>query len=333
MSNAISLPLVSAIIPTHKRPTLLLRAVRSALGQTYKNLEVIVVIDGVEPETATMLAELHDPRLKTITLEQNRGGNTARNIGISTARGEWIALLDDDDEWMPEKISAQYAAYLDHGNRNCIVVCDYIARRIDDTLVHVRAPHPDEYISDYMFYSDRVFRSSLGHLPVADCYFASKHLFLQTPFTPNLPNHQDWDWLLRTMSCPDRTMVVVNKPLAIVNCSVADDRISMTTNWRTSLQWVDASSHLFTSRSYSGFVTDVCMRRIAEVKNRARIFLLLIERCNKRGRLTFPQTLNAIKWFFLAPSIRRSKFVRSMASNMHRQYTRINWSIQRLLLC
>jgi glycosyltransferase involved in cell wall biosynthesis len=327
-----NLPLVSAVIPTRNRPDLVCRAVRSALHQTYPNMEVVVVIDGYDPVTAEHLSLINNPRIRVVELNTNVGGSEARNIGIREACGDLVALLDDDDEWLPEKINAQYAAYLEHGSVDCIVVCNYLRREERDTLVCVRAPRLHEDISEYMFCTDRVFRSSFIHLPVIDCYFAHKDIFLATPFCPDLPIHQDWDWLLRTMSNPDRKMVVVDKPLAIANLT-ADHRVSRSTNWTASLQWADASLNLFTSRSYSGFITDVCMRRIGEIRNRIPVFCHLLKRCNMRSHLTFPQVISAIKWFFLAPAIRRSKIARSIAGQVNRQYTRINWLIRRLLFC
>src|SRR5688572_11583153 len=85
---------VSAIIPTRGRPELVVRAVRSALAQTYKDLEVIVVIDGPDPATEKTLEQSADKRLKVIVLSDAIGAAQARNIGATSARGGWIAFLD-----------------------------------------------------------------------------------------------------------------------------------------------------------------------------------------------------------------------------------------------
>jgi glycosyltransferase involved in cell wall biosynthesis len=316
-------PLVSAVIPTRNRPDLVCRAARSALDQTYHNLEVVVVIDGPDPTTVQALEQLNERRLRIIELQEHVGGSEARNLGIREARGELIALLDDDDEWMREKISEQYAAYVAHGSRNSIVVCNYLRRRATDTLVCVRPPHTNENISEYMFHSDCIFRSSLRHLPVIDCYFAHKDTFVKTPFRPNLPVHQDWDWLLRAMSHHDRAMVLVNKPLALVNCTIGTQRVSMTTQWTLSLQWADASIDLFTARSYSGFITEVCMRRAEDLFHRIQIFYYLLTRCIRHGHLTLPQIISATKWFFLPPCIRRSHVAHRVGRAMYMQYLRI----------
>src|SRR5580698_546767 len=103
---------VSAVIPTRNRPALVSRAVQSVLRQTHSDIEAVVVIDGPDPETAAALEAIGDPRVRVIALAENVGGSEARNVGAREARGEWIALLDDDDEWLPEKIEKQIQSVL-----------------------------------------------------------------------------------------------------------------------------------------------------------------------------------------------------------------------------
>ena len=101
--------LVSVIIPTTGRPKLVLRALASVLGQTHGELEVIVVVDGPNPETIAALGGIADPRVRVLQNRESLGPGPARNIGAAQARGEWIAFLDDDDEWMPQKLEIQLA--------------------------------------------------------------------------------------------------------------------------------------------------------------------------------------------------------------------------------
>ena len=103
-------PLVSAVIPTYNRPSLVLGAVKSALNQTHPNMEVIVVVDGPDNSTHRALGEIADPRIRIITLPQHQGACGARNAGVQAAKGEWVAFLDDDDEWLPAKTELQLSA-------------------------------------------------------------------------------------------------------------------------------------------------------------------------------------------------------------------------------
>jgi len=96
---------VSVIIPTFNRKKLLQRALRSVYQQTYSSIEVIVVDDGSTDETAAMIKE-NFPKTKYL-FQKNTGVSAARNLGIKNARGQWIAFLDSDDEWLPEKLEKQ----------------------------------------------------------------------------------------------------------------------------------------------------------------------------------------------------------------------------------
>lgn len=100
-------PLVSVIIPTYNRAARVARAVLSVQRQTHTRLEIIVVDDASSDETPRVMANLNDQRLRYIRHEKNAGGSAARNTGIRAATGEFIAFLDDDDEWEPEKTEEQ----------------------------------------------------------------------------------------------------------------------------------------------------------------------------------------------------------------------------------
>ena len=105
--------LVSVIIPTYKRPETLKRAVDSVLNQTYENIEVIVADDnGIGTEfglatEAVMKEYASDPRVKYVQHEVNINGSAARNTGFRASSGDYIMLLDDDDEFTPVKVKAQ----------------------------------------------------------------------------------------------------------------------------------------------------------------------------------------------------------------------------------
>src|SRR5262249_37649013 len=104
-------PRVSVVMPTHDRADTVARAVQSVLVQTFQDLELIVVDDGSTDNTSAVLAALADPRLRVLRLDDNCGVSHARNIGVGAARGELLAFLDSDDEWLPEKLAAQVACH------------------------------------------------------------------------------------------------------------------------------------------------------------------------------------------------------------------------------
>jgi glycosyltransferase involved in cell wall biosynthesis len=106
-------PLVSAIIPTHNRAALLPRAINSAINQTYKNIEVIIVDDGSNDETESVVRsflQMHH-NIKYIKHEVAQGACAARNRGLREAKGYFISGLDDDDEWIFNRIELMVEAY------------------------------------------------------------------------------------------------------------------------------------------------------------------------------------------------------------------------------
>lgn len=101
-------PVLSVVIPAYNVAPFVGAAVRSALAQTFADLEVVVVDDGSTDNTAEVLAAIHDPRLRVMR-KPNGGLSSARNAGIRAARGRYVGLLDGDDVWMPEKAERQIA--------------------------------------------------------------------------------------------------------------------------------------------------------------------------------------------------------------------------------
>lgn len=117
-------PLVSVVIPTaHREPATVLRAISSALGQSYPTLEVILVDDNTESGLSSEIktAFKRVPQVRYIKNVGSHGACAARNVGISCAKGELVAFLDDDDEWLPEKIERQLEAFEEDV---CLVYCN-----------------------------------------------------------------------------------------------------------------------------------------------------------------------------------------------------------------
>lgn len=103
------MPLVSVVIPTYNRVSVLERAIRSVLGQTFRDFELVVVDDGSTDATPELLARF-DGKLRPV-FQENRGVAAARNTGIGLSRGELLAFLDSDDEWLPHKLERQVALF------------------------------------------------------------------------------------------------------------------------------------------------------------------------------------------------------------------------------
>jgi glycosyltransferase involved in cell wall biosynthesis len=101
---------VSVVIPTRNRWQLLPTTLHSVLWQLDVDLEVIVVDEASTDRTAAFLSDIADGRVRSIRHDEPRGPGGARNHGAAAARGEWVAFVDDDDVWAPEKLAQQLAA-------------------------------------------------------------------------------------------------------------------------------------------------------------------------------------------------------------------------------
>jgi glycosyltransferase involved in cell wall biosynthesis len=132
-------PFLTVVIPVHNRAHLLGRAIRSVQAQTFEDLELLVVDDGSTDRSAEAAAEVEDPRIRVIRLPCRSGVSRARNTGILEARGNLVAFLDSDDEWLPRKLERQVAWLRGHpAPPHILVSCRYI--RHDDVTHRVAAP-------------------------------------------------------------------------------------------------------------------------------------------------------------------------------------------------
>lgn|SRR3990167_988594 len=101
------MPKVTVIIPTHNRAQLLEKAIQSVLNQTYTDFEVLVCDDASTDNTWQIVESFSDKRIRFVRYQKNIGVISVRNIAIVDSRGDYIALLDDDDEWLPPKLEKQ----------------------------------------------------------------------------------------------------------------------------------------------------------------------------------------------------------------------------------
>jgi len=149
------MPRVSAIVVTHNRVGELPDAVRSVLGQTYPDIELIVVDDASEDGTKEYLGRLAaDGKARVIDLETSGGAARARNLGVSASGGELVAFLDDDDRWHPTKIAEQVPLFDASDNVGAV----YCAQR----MVFDRVKYVDTKPKYRGFVGADIFTTMLG---------------------------------------------------------------------------------------------------------------------------------------------------------------------------
>ena len=184
-------PLVSTVIPTFDRKADVVVAVRTVLAQTYRDQEIIVVDDGSRDGTREHLAAEFGPRL-TVLRTERLGVSGARNHGMAAAQGEYIALLDSDDEWLPEKLEAQ-VGFLEARPDFGLVLTDVVQmdrQRQAHGLLRRREAIPED--GDVLRY---VLRNPA--LAPSSALFRRRVVDDVGPFDTALPTAEDLDFHLR----------------------------------------------------------------------------------------------------------------------------------------
>lgn len=207
-------PLVSVVIPTHNRANLLRRAVDSVIAQSLKELEIIIVDDASTDDTSACCEQIVDPRAKKIQHQQTRGGAAARNTGIAIANGEYVAFLDDDDEWMPDKLVQQV---------------DLLKRNPNAGLIYTGYYYVDNHYKTFQQFLPR-FRGNIAEPLLAENIIGttSSVMIRQVCFNKvgvfddQLQSCQDWDLWIRMAK--EYMVDFIEKPL--LNFMIHEKRIT-----------------------------------------------------------------------------------------------------------
>ncbi|MFT4111476.1 glycosyltransferase family 2 protein [Silvibacterium sp.] len=274
---------MSAVIPTRNRPALVCRAVESVLRQTFEDIEAVVVVDGPDEETIAALEAIRDPRVRVLALQEGVGGSEARNVGARAATGQWIALLDDDDEWLPEKIEKQLALAKTLPGPRIVVACQYLDRMGDTELVRPRRfIAPGQKISDFL-YSEVSWLGLMEGFPQTSTWLISREFFLEAPFTKGLKRNQDTDWLLRALRLPNVSVALVPEVLSIFYNERKRKRITASMDWQDCRNWAVGSREIFTPKALSSYLAISPMNLAAQDKVPLRERFSLVKDCWQYG--------------------------------------------------
>lgn len=230
MSNASSTafapiaPVVSVIIATYKRQALLPRAIESVIAQTFQDWELIVVDDEPSSETRAIVAGFADPRIRYHAHPVNAGLCAARNTGIRAARGRYIAFLDDDDAYLPEKLELQVRALDAVPERVGVVACFEEVLR-NDGRATVRAMHLDGDVHAKILVDDLIRMQPL--MVRRSCFD------VVGVFDEDLRAHDDFDMTLRLSRHYE--FVTIPRPLVRIHPTVG----SMSQNVQRRIEAID----------------------------------------------------------------------------------------------
>jgi glycosyltransferase involved in cell wall biosynthesis len=198
---------VSVVIPTHNRAYIILRAVRSVLDQTYPIHEIVIVDDGSTDDTDTVIQQIQQQftQVKYYKIPKS-GAQAARNEGVRKATGAWIAFLDSDDEYLPNKIEKQ----MDVAKREkvSVVHCECYVKRGDQLPVLFGTPA----ISGNIYQA--VLRSSGPTFPAL--LVRKKVLEAISLLDLEVPSFQEWDTVIRLAK--DNAFGYVPEPLYVYYC-------------------------------------------------------------------------------------------------------------------
>jgi len=253
--------LVSVVIPTLDRPKLLLRAINSVLRQTHREIEVIVIVDKPDDDTASVVRSVDDRRLQLIVNPYSRTAAGARNAGADHATGEWVAFLDDDDEWLPNKLERQIA--FASGRAPSLISC--LSRVVTPTATFVQPQviyDNSTSIDEYLFDRRSLFKG-LGIIQTSS-YLLPRQLFDKVRFNVESA-HDDWEFVLHLSKQAGARIETV--PEVLVVLYFEEERPSYTSrtwSWSRSLRWLDGMQPIITRRAYSGFCLGVVGSRAAK---------------------------------------------------------------------
>ena len=266
--------LISVIIPTLNRPKLLLRAINSVLRQTHQEIEIIVVVDEPDEDTVSAVQSVHDPRLQLIVNANSLTAAGARNFGADHATGEWIAFLDDDDQWLPNKLERQIAFV--SGRAPALVSC--LSRVVTPTATYVlpQVIYDNSIpLDEYLFDRRSLFRGT-GFIQTSS-YLLPRELFDKVRFDIKSP-HDDWDFLLRLSKQVGARIETVPEVLVVLYFEeLRPSLTSRTSSWSASLRWLDSIKPIITRRAYSGFCLGVAGSRAAQERAYAAFPKLLYQ--------------------------------------------------------
>lgn len=247
MDKPLKNPLISVIIPTYNRVDLVGRAIDSVIQQSYKNLEILVIDDASTDNTKSFIKTIGDSRIRYICHQTNGGGAKARNTGIAAATGDYVAFLDSDDVWLPDKIEWQIAAIENHSQPEKAV--SYTQFKLDNngdvTILPSRGKNQAETVADYLFVN--------GGEILTSTLMLSRSLAVNTGFRPELKKHQDLDFSLR-LEAQGAMFIYLENPFTVWYDESRSDRISKLSNYQLSLDWIREYQNSISTKATKGFL-------------------------------------------------------------------------------
>ncbi len=266
-------PLISVVIPTYNRADLISRAINSVRLQTYQNWEIVVVDDCSSEDIAGAIQNIDDDRITFIRHTSNQGGSAARNTGMKQAKGEYIAFLDSDDVWLPQKLELQLQAIAKAGE-NYDKIVSYTKFQKSDRVFYQpsvlprRGKKADETMADYLWLG--------GGETLTSTLLISRTLAVANLFQNNVGKHEDWDFILN-LDYQNAKFIFVPQVLTIWHNEARSDRVSRRRNYQLSLDWIALHQDKISPKAYQGFVLkEVAPKMLSDSEHKSTAIKLLL---------------------------------------------------------
>ncbi len=250
-------PLVSVIIPTYNRAGIIRRTIESVQAQTYKNVEIIIVDDASKDNTEEVVKAIKDEKIRYLPNVNNQGASITRNNGVEAARGEYVAFLDSDDVWLPNKIELQLPLLYNHPKKEKVVGYTQVTNDegVSVSIIPDRAKKEDESLADYLFVNGGLMQTGTLMMPTK--------LAVETPFRPGIVPHEDPDLCLR-LEEKGACFVFVDKPLTVWNNDKRGNRATGMSDYLVSLNWIKEYEGVISPKAYRGVLVTEVVRRLID---------------------------------------------------------------------
>lgn len=287
-------PSISVIIPTYKRRDEVIRAIRSALSQILAPFEVIVVNDGPDPEKARLIAALGDDRVRFYEAPRRGNASATRNFGICKAKGDWVALLDDDDLWLPNKLQDQFAALGVTGLPDAILAgreaVYFKGRHLHD---RPRKPVPAGVPVDELLFC------GFGGVNTSTLV-APKKAFQEFPLDETLERHEDWSWMLYAgQTLP----IVVSNGVCCKRHLQPGEGLSRPGGVDFSRLWYESHRHMMSPKVRAAFVSGILSRKAA-YDFKVKMLPWLVAEVRQQSALSPVSTMRILRPWFLPHRLR-----------------------------
>lgn len=211
------MPKVSVIIPTYNRPSRLKRAVQSVLSQTFGDYEILVVDDGLKVRADNIVKEFDNIKIKYIQHSKNQGAPAARNTGMKASQGVYVAFLDDDDEWDPDKLAKQVDAMDKYQEDVRVVFCGVEMFDKEGKYLFKKLPGESGIVKPF----ERLLHKA--YIWTSSILMSRKCIDEGFYFDETLPKNQEWDLTLRLAK--KHSFYAIDEPLVRLNILGDDEHL------------------------------------------------------------------------------------------------------------